>query len=232
MNEAMVKLVDTGDLKSPDASRGGSNPSSLTSFNIIADIAGQYDCLLRLLPRMPDAHVVLVGDLVDRGPKSKSVLQFAKILNEEGTLTAIMGNHEHMMLDFYRDTDHYGNGIWKMNGGDATDNNFLPYTPSEDLLNWVENLPRYLETPDILITHAGVSNSAPVEPQSKYDLLDFIWNRCEPVNRDKLQVFGHNSHWGLKYFGVPAHSICLDQSQSKILTGLHWPSMQIFEEKY
>ena len=63
--------------------------------NIISDIAGNYKTLMALLEKMPqDEEIISVGDMVDRGPRSKEVIEF--FMNNENA-TAIMGNHEHMM---------------------------------------------------------------------------------------------------------------------------------------
>ena len=46
-------------------------------MNIIGDIAGEFDALIELVKRMPDEDILLVGDLVDRGPKSLQVIEWA-----------------------------------------------------------------------------------------------------------------------------------------------------------
>lgn len=46
-----------------------------STINIIADVAGRFDELMELLGKMPAASLTLgVGDLVDRGPKSRQVI--------------------------------------------------------------------------------------------------------------------------------------------------------------
>lgn len=60
---------------------------------VIGDIAGQYEVLLELSREFPNREILSLGDMVDRGPDSKSVLNFFK--NHK----AILGNHEHMMID-------------------------------------------------------------------------------------------------------------------------------------
>ena len=83
--------------------------------NIISDIAGNFDALLRLLTKMPDDEVISLGDMVDRGPDSKAVINW---FMSNGR--AVIGNHEHMMLDHCRQTGFYEKGMWELNGGDAT----------------------------------------------------------------------------------------------------------------
>src|SRR5271165_2882948 len=95
----------------------------MSGYNIIGDIAGQYDTLLALLAKMPkDATPVSVGDMVDRGPKSKQVLEFFK-----NNGLAILGNHDHMMIDACKyDMKYYNNGAWFWNGGQRTVESFFP----------------------------------------------------------------------------------------------------------
>jgi serine/threonine protein phosphatase 1 len=83
--------------------------------NIIADIGGNFDALMRLLSKMPDDKVISLGDMVDRGPDSKAVIDWFMSNGH-----AVIGNHEHMMLDHCRKTGYYESGIWELNGGCTT----------------------------------------------------------------------------------------------------------------
>lgn len=62
-------------------------------MNIIGDIAGQYKTLMALVSKMPQGPVISLGDMVDRGPDSKAVLDYFK--NHQ----ALLGNHEHLLID-------------------------------------------------------------------------------------------------------------------------------------
>lgn len=67
----------------------------------VGDIHGQYDDLMRLLERQgfSDAdHLLLVGDLVDRGKGSFDAINF---VFETANVHSVMGNHEEMMADAY-----------------------------------------------------------------------------------------------------------------------------------
>src|SRR3990167_9116336 len=124
--------------------------------NIVGDIAGRYDQLLALLKKMPDDEVISIGDMIDRGPKSKEVIEW---FMKNGK--AILGNHEHMMLDFYRNGGYYEHGIWQWNGGSTTLTSFDPAeryracaVVPEIVLSWVSKLPLYLEIDGYLISHS------------------------------------------------------------------------------
>ncbi|MCB9679027.1 MAG: metallophosphoesterase [Alphaproteobacteria bacterium] len=72
----------------------------------IGDIHGCLDALRRLEDRLRraseaeggEAHFVSVGDLVDRGPDSAGVVAWFRRGAAAGTHSAILGNHEEMML--------------------------------------------------------------------------------------------------------------------------------------
>lgn len=80
-------------------------------FNyIIGDIHGCFQELILLEKKILDhskkndakPFIISVGDLIDRGPDSNKVVQHFMAGSENGTHTAIMGNHEAMMLETLR----------------------------------------------------------------------------------------------------------------------------------
>ncbi len=210
---------------------------------IIGDIAGQYNTLMALLQQCPDDDIVAVGDLVDRGPDSKKVLDFFMA----GNGRAILGNHEAMMIDAVIGK-HYGAWQdWCSNGGAATLKSFditkLPLTVTQEELlepycQWVDSLPLFIKAPGLIVTHAPIPEGLEPDPKMQGNALDlWIWNRNLPVKRDgEYQVFGHNSNWGLRYFtdgfGEVAWGACIDTSGERVLTGMQWPSKRIFQQPY
>ena len=72
----------------------------------IGDIHGCYDALMALEERLARVSerqgatpfFVSVGDLVDRGPHSRQVVEHFRRGSEAGTHAALLGNHEEMML--------------------------------------------------------------------------------------------------------------------------------------
>lgn len=200
-------------------------------MNIISDIAGQFDALIRLVQMMPQNEpILLLGDLVDRGPHSDEVVQWAM---KTPNVKTLMGNHEHMMIDYYDKTGLYDRGVWLWNGGSQTK---LSYDNTEynlnEHLNFLRGLPTYHEEEGLFCSHAA-KLKMPLENQ--LDLRDewtsIIWNRIEPFKIDGVfQVMGHNSHWGLKKFDD--WGICLDATRDGVVTGMHWPTKEIFQAPY
>jgi serine/threonine protein phosphatase 1 len=217
---------------------------SLT-FNIIGDIAGRYDEFMQLLDKMPQASVVIgLGDLVDRGPKSKDVVEwFCKHAN--GRALALLGNHEVMTIEAYRDYPGGGHPYWDYNGGDATMKSYDYGMPPERHLQFLESLPMWFAHENLFISHAPVRDTTAIPGQFAdwRTLVDnesnFVWNRYldrRPM-KDKFMVYGHNSHFvEHKYVDQEGQLIhyatCLDNSREKELIGMHWPSRKLFKVPY
>ena len=206
--------------------------------NVIGDIAGQYKTLMALIDKMPEGETISVGDMVDRGPHSREVLEF--FMDNDNT-RALMGNHEHMMLDFYKGGPQYGQRCWLSNGGRHTAKQFPDGLPVEHM-DFLKGLPLFIETENCLITHGFVTPSLGLEQVCEEDNLasdseiSVIWGREYPERMEKyeLQLAGHNSHFGLKRFsGAKGEfAVCLDTSRDNILTGIHLPSKKIYQQSY
>jgi hypothetical protein len=216
----------------------------MNQYNIIGDIAGEYKTFLALIAQMPQkATVVSVGDMIDRGPDSASVISW--FMNPEHKAAAVMGNHEHMMLDWVRKGGYYHQSDWINNGGGYTNMSYNYEIPAT-VVDWLAALPLVYHDHGLVITHApinpvrglekacnlgrGFISPWYVDPVSDESVL---WNRGSPRRMDKVyQVFGHNAHVGLHHYGRPAYASCIDTSRKKILTGMHWPSRKIYQQPF
>ena len=215
---------------------------------IIADVAGQFDALMRLIRHCPkECKILAVGDLIDRGPESFRVLEW--FMKHPRTAESLMGNHEHMMLDYYRRSRIYSAGIWEAQGGLETLASLATLEARKfrvaDIMAWMATRPLSARVGaaavrPALVTHAPLHARLTLEEASVFgteQTLDtsILWNRSPPRRRgDVFQIFGHNAHWGLRTIGDDegTFALCIDQSRSDILTAVHWPSLEIFEEPY
>ena len=209
-------------------------------LNIIGDIAGCYETLLALIAKMPqDATVLSVGDMVDRGNDSAKVISW--FMNRENKALALMGNHEHMMLHASTSSYFYDKGVWLQNGGTSTLRSFNYSTPKK-VKEWLAALPLYHQIEGLIVTHAPINpviglkracnlGQSAVDNQCE---MSVIWNRGSPKKIDGVyQVFGHQSHLGLKDFGIgKPFATCIDTSRSRVLTGMHWPSRKIYQQEF
>jgi serine/threonine protein phosphatase 1 len=121
----------------------------------VGDIHGRYDLLSLFLDDVRDTgvSVILLGDLIDRGPDDLAVLETVEKLLEEPeawglqAAYALRGNHEQMYLDA---CEGYDVDLWANNGGKYQELNQLSLHS-----NWIRNLPIYMVVGDTLFTHAG-----------------------------------------------------------------------------
>ena len=203
--------------------------------NVIGDVAGQFKTLMTLIEKMPSNDIILVGDLIDRGPESNKVVEFARTTPN---VKALYGNHEEMMIDYFDQTHQYDEGLWVFqNGGKPTLNSYgydeegNPKVPKEHL-DFLRSLPLYIETDKFFISHSFWHSFLSLEAACNPTCAEWsiVWNRMPPKRRDKFQIAGHNSQFGLKKFDDFA--ICIDTSASDILTGINTDTMEIFQQPY
>lgn len=213
-------------------------------INIIGDIAGRYDELHLLLMQMPQADLILsVGDMVDRGPKSKQVVQWFMKEQKAGRAEALYGNHEDMMV---QGCTKGGSRDWMHNGGYQTLVSYMnkkDYYERKDVdgsivtkshIEWLQKRPMYFQTDDLFVSHAPITSlkNIPKNPHSR-DFY-FMWNRYEPSKpQDKFLINGHNgSLKEYKWGDGRIIGMCIDDSYKQRLTGLHWPTKEIFQVDY
>lgn len=195
-------------------------------MNIIADVAGRYEELLELLKIMPhEEKLVLVGDIIDRGPMSKEVVDFA--MNDPYVIT-LKGNHEEMFVN-----DPL---LSRSNGGLTTLESFGVKSHQEipkKYMDWFNSLPIFHKEDGIFISHAPWFSSVELG-EIWMNEWRMLWNHYPPRNHPGiLQVFGHNTVIE-KYEddNDKLYAICIDDSGYKKLTGFHWPSQKIYQVDY
>jgi len=140
------------------------------SFDIIGDIHGYSEPLVRLLEQMgyssqngvywhPKRQVIFLGDFIDRGPNQREVIQIVRPMIESGAALSVMGNHEFNAIAFAT-RDENGNFL-----REHTDKNcgqheaFLKaYSPGsddhQDVIEWFKTLPLWLDLGELRIVHA------------------------------------------------------------------------------
>ena len=87
---------------------------------IIGDVHGCFNTLMALVDKLPkDAELIFVGDLIDRGPLSRKVIDFIR----DNGYVSVQGNHEEMMCSAIEDLIEYDaplwNSPWVANGGNT-----------------------------------------------------------------------------------------------------------------
>ena len=120
----------------------------------IGDIHGCFDSLKRLWRRLrfdwDNDHLWLVGDLVNRGPKSLEVLRWARrrSLRLGDRLVVVRGNHDLHLLALQRGI----NGPAKLDTLDAV----LEAPDRKRLLRWLRRQSLLHRRDDYVLVHAGL----------------------------------------------------------------------------
>jgi serine/threonine protein phosphatase 1 len=201
----------------------------------IGDIHGQlerlaeaHDLIARDRAAVGDkvAEVVHVGDLVDRGPDSRGVIDFLIAGAARGApWVTLKGNHDRMFEGFLGDPDHYDPGLraglhWidPRLGGDETLRSYgvdgarerMLFDLHDDAVRAVPEshraflaaLPLMHRAGDVLFVHAGIRPGVPLDAQTEDDLL---WIRREflddPRDHGALIVHGHTPVDAVTHYG-------------------------------
>jgi len=90
----------------------------------VGDIHGQFDMLRELMGKIKPSQndlFVFIGDYIDRGDKSKEVLDFLIDFSLKYSAVFLKGNHEDMLLDVLGLDENAINGAsYERNGGKFT----------------------------------------------------------------------------------------------------------------
>lgn len=167
----------------------------------VGDIHGRIDLFDDLILQIEeddarrgpaDTTVVLLGDLVDRGPDSALVLKTARQWGQRRRVRCLAGNHEQMFLDSFDRKEALRNFI--RHGGRETLLSYaidpevynsatldelkamLPHiVPAEDIA-YMKAMEDRIVIGDYLFVHAGIRPGVPLEEQQRSDLR---WIRAE-----------------------------------------------------
>ncbi len=142
-------------------------------------------------------RLYFVGDLIDRGPRSKEVLETIIRLQAAGyEVNSVRGNHEEMLLNACR--NRYDFLLWVENGGQFTLKSFGVEDACEvpaRYLQLMSGFPYYIMLEEFIICHAGVNYNAK-EPLSDTEAM--LWSRDLVVMPDRLGgrrlICGHTVH--------------------------------------
>ena len=176
-NDTMIdeSTIQSGDLISNEVGSG---------VLIVGDIHGCIDEFRKLLKKAvkennnnPFEAVILVGDLVNKGPASAEVVREVRLTpgifavrgnHDEGSLAAALGDEVRRKKKKYQ---------WVMDGEncEACDGMYL----SDDDVMWMSELPYTIRIPwilqedgtEVIIVHAGVVPNMPLEKQTVDTML-------------------------------------------------------------
>jgi hypothetical protein len=188
---------------------------------IVGDVHGckaELEALLDSTKFTTGDQLVLVGDLVARGPDSLGVLDVAR---RAGALF-VRGNHEEKLIAWHREERAHRHGgpeprpLGRMHADVA--HAFRP-------IDWsmLSNAPLWLDLPEhrLRVVHAGVLPGVPIEEQRKKTLL-----RVRSIGPDGEAIATRDGGkpWGATYKGPPhvvfGHNAATQPQLHRWATGL------------
>lgn len=156
---------------------------------VIADIHGCARTFRRLVTEViglnREDELYLLGDLIDRGPDSKGVLDLILELRAKGfKVVSVRGNHEEMCL-------HAGDSLqdmalWLLNGGQATLASFEADGPGDiphEYRLLLASLPYYIILDDFVLVH-GSLNFGRDDPFADTEAM--LWQRDCIVDSSRI----------------------------------------------
>tara|TARA_B100000678_G_scaffold280821_1_gene277927 strand:- start:547 stop:1362 length:816 start_codon:yes stop_codon:yes gene_type:complete len=188
-----------------------------TRYYAIGDIHGcdaLFDALIKAIEAddidagAAETTVVLLGDLVDRGPSSAQVIARARDWGQLRKVRYIAGNHEEMFLDSFDDREvlrhflkHGGRETILSYGIDRDEYDALEIDELKDRLHdlvpqedrdFLTGFEDMILAGDYAFVHAGVEPSRTLDDQTRHDML---WIRDRFLRHDspfeKVIVHGH-----------------------------------------
>lgn len=222
--------------------------SNATPILVIGDVHGCFDEMIELYEKAgrPDV-VILVGDLVNKGPKSPQVV--CHVRTSPGWF-AVRGNHDNGALKQIHDGGSSSSRSKKYDWLFQKDGECVLST--EDV-QWLSRLPYTIRIPaqsdsddDVIVVHAGLVPGIPIEDQTESTMVTIrtvietkekkheydysgdgkpwasVWKGPEFV------IFGHDARRGIQ---DEQHALGLDSGAcyGKKLTGVLLPSRRMYQ---
>ncbi len=188
-----------------------------TRYYVIGDIHGRLDLYAAMVDAIEvddaarsaaDTHIILLGDLVDRGPDSAGVIARTRTWQEKRNVRVLAGNHEEMFLNAFEKPEvlrhflkhggretvlSYGLSRKQFNAMNL-DELFamLPQLIPQSERDYLNDFEEMIIAGDYVFVHAGVDPTLPLDQQKRSDLL---WIRDRFLDHegplDKVVVHGH-----------------------------------------
>lgn len=182
-------------LREKKQSAGPSIPAG-ERYYIIGDIHGRLDLFETLIDAVEEdnasapaavTHVILLGDLIDRGPESAGVVARARSWAKTRKVRILAGNHEEMFLQSFEDEEVLRHFL-KHGGRETILSYGLPkkeyrslameelharlaaIVPDEDR-EFIAQFEEMIVAGDYVFVHAGIDPNVPIEEQRRSDLL-------------------------------------------------------------
>lgn len=180
---------------------------------VIGDVHGEYNSLLALLDILPQTDkICFVGDLIDRGPDPKKIIDLIR----KKEWKCVLGNHEEIAINDYR--------LWSRNGAETTIKSFGGFDKMRDsgVFEWFSSLPLFAEWnrddgQKFLISHSFAYNGEDTWTD------EVLWGRdavYSAMMNTEYNLYDKEKDDG-KFINVFGHTPLSEKSHLKI-NDRHW----------
>ncbi|MBD3675794.1 MAG: serine/threonine protein phosphatase [Planctomycetaceae bacterium] len=136
--------------------------------------------------------LIVLGDVVDRGPDSRGVIDLLLKMQEICELVMILGNHDEMLLSAFESKGNFEQ--WLMVGGREALDSYgqrLSLIP-ESHLNFLRSAEGYHETATEIFIHANLEPGVPLpEQRSRWLRWEHLSGKESPHESGKRIICGH-----------------------------------------
>ena len=185
---------------------------------VVGDIHGEYDKLYHLIKIISkDAkEIIFLGDYINKGPKSKEVVEFLIKLSKKINCIFLMGNHEYAWIKYMEGNKKFLDFLLTY-GGIQLIQSYYPNLKISEIPNFIKNkkdlkeiLPKthvsfisklnlsYNLNSNFICIHAGINPDDRFESISDHNTEDllfirnkFLYSKFYYFNR--IVIFGHTA---------------------------------------
>jgi serine/threonine protein phosphatase 1 len=175
---------------------------------VIGDVHGHFATFKKLIENVElsgNDCIVMLGDLIDRGPSSAAVV---RCVRQAENMYCVRGNHEQMMINgfdeysFFKKIDTAAQ-VWLRTGGKNTEHSYTSlYEDRRSALDagmqdveWMKTLPTEIVLNKWRLVHGGYDPSVDVEGQSESTHMTIrsqFFDSKEAIDEDRTILFGHS----------------------------------------
>ncbi|HXW60393.1 MAG TPA: symmetrical bis(5'-nucleosyl)-tetraphosphatase [Myxococcota bacterium] len=144
---------------------------------VIGDIQGCFATLMKLLEAISfdknSDELILLGDVVNRGPSSLEVMRF--IVENQNNISTVLGNHDILAIAL-----HIGAIKDRPNNMQA----LLEAKDAGKLIDWLRHRPLIIKRNNAIFVHAGILPSVSIE-----EAIKEAEHAQEKLQKDEAKVF-------------------------------------------
>lgn len=195
----------------------------------ISDIHGclySFEALLDRISLGTTDELYLLGDFVDRGPRSAQVLDYILKLQSDGYhVRGLRGNHDQYMIDALLLGDKHSRNTWRSAGAASTKRSYVSAGNAEGRIDpahifWLNELPYYYLLEDYILVHAGLNfrrrnplkgKKAMLNRRNWYRHIDYDWlgdrkivHGHTPLTRTQVEAQTHPRRRAYPVFDIDA----------------------------